>query len=81
MAPFLKRQKNVIETLYLSMNRLGDEGALAVAKALNGSETLLRLELGSNLLTDCGEALVDEVLTMKQLLHLGLGMVLLLSFL
>lgn len=61
-------------TLYLSINRLGNEGTIAVCKALHGSNTLKRLCLGS---CHVGNAaipyIVDMALSCPKIRCLNLG--------
>jgi len=71
---YLKLNKNVLQSLYISINKLGDNGCLEVAKALAGSTSILRLCLASNMLSDSGLAqLVPYVMQMPALKYLDLG--------
>lgn len=74
LAVFAARNKNVLQSLYVSINRLGDEGVLAIAGALEGSTSLKRFWTGSNGITDAAmPRLAAIVMTWTSLLALDVG--------
>ena len=74
IANWCKMNKNVIKSFYVSINRIGDEGASLICDALMGSTSLKRLSMGSNRLTDAvGGKIVDLALSCKKLISLSLG--------
>lgn len=74
LSKFLLTHRNVIKSVYVSVNRMGDEGALAIAEALRGSTTLKRLSMSSNRITDAAaDQIVDCMLECKSLVILDVG--------
>lgn len=66
--------KNVIKSLYCSINRLGDEGCIEIAESLRGSTSLMRFCIGSNGLTDRGfSRIVELAKTWPALISLDVG--------
>eukprot|EP00928_Gymnodinium_smaydae_P048851 TRINITY_DN32719_c0_g1_i1.p1 TRINITY_DN32719_c0_g1~~TRINITY_DN32719_c0_g1_i1.p1 ORF type:complete len:739 (-),score=123.61 TRINITY_DN32719_c0_g1_i1:370-2586(-) len=62
-----------LESLFLGVNFLGDEGATRLLSALIGHRTLRRLEFGANGLTDASLPLFLEVASTTPLVALSLG--------
>ena len=68
--------KSDVHTLLLGGNKLGDEGAVAVAAMLRHNRKLLRLDLGTNAIGDSGAVALARALelnTKSGLLLLGLS--------
>jgi len=61
--------------LFLGINRLGDDGAIAVAHAVKGYQPLQQLDLGSNRIESGGlRSILDAAATINSLQFLGLGL-------
>ena len=74
LARFLEMHRDQLETVYVSMNRLGDAGVARIASALHGSRSLLRFCVGSNRLTaDSVKNICDVAMSWERLLFLDLG--------
>ncbi|KAJ8722490.1 hypothetical protein PYW07_003670 [Mythimna separata] len=59
---YLKPAENSLETLNLSSNRIGDEGAKYFAEALRSNRHLRYLNLAGNLITDEGASQIFNIL-------------------
>ena len=66
-------QCRCIRVLILSHNRIGDDGARAIAHALRGCEVLSVLDLSGNGIQDAGTEALSEVLRSCKLQRLGLA--------
>jgi hypothetical protein len=74
IARWCKEHKDTIKSLYVSINRLGNEGVRDICDALHGSKSLKRISFGSNRLTDdIANHIVDFALSCEKLICLGLG--------
>jgi len=73
---FLKAENRVgLTGLFLGINRLGDEGAIALAEGLRNYQALQQIDFGSNRIQSQGlAALLDAVGTIESLPFLGLGL-------
>ncbi|GAM24530.1 hypothetical protein SAMD00019534_077050 [Acytostelium subglobosum LB1] len=66
--------QNKLESLYMSSNQFGDNGACEIALGLKHDTTLIRVGLGSNCIGPIGaKAVVDAVMSHPTLLSLNLG--------
>lgn len=63
MSKFLKLNRDVLRGFYVSMNRLGSEGALQICSDLQGSRSLQSLCLDSNSIDNAGLATILEQCT------------------
>lgn len=72
---FLKREKRIgLTGLFLGMNRLGDEGAILLAKALRNYPHMVRLDLASDRIQNAGlKAVLNSAQTLPKLAYLGVG--------
>ena len=71
---FLKRYKNNLESLFLSINKFGDLPIIQICQALSGTPVLKRLILSSNGLSDAAmPAMIEFMLKCSNLVVLGLG--------
>ena len=74
LAAFLTRHLGQLESLYLDINRLKDEGVAVVCEVLSRSTCLKRLSVGSNGLSDKGlRSVVECVLQVHTLEMLDVG--------
>ena len=74
IAEWCKNHKNTIKSLYVSINRLGDNGVKLICDSLYNSTSLKRISFDSNRLTDnVGDYIVDFALSCPKLICLGLG--------
>ncbi|EFA74850.1 hypothetical protein PPL_11884 [Heterostelium album PN500] len=70
----LESGENHLDSLYLSCNRMGDEGAKLISQGLLVDKQLKRLGLGSNGIGPIGaKHLVDAILVHPSLVQLNLG--------
>jgi Leucine-rich repeat (LRR) protein len=74
LAAFLSAHRDSLKSVYLSVNRFGDEGALAIVGALSGSASLKRLAMSSNRITDVAStAIVKCAMACEKLMILDIG--------
>ncbi|ORZ32054.1 hypothetical protein BCR44DRAFT_1515664 [Catenaria anguillulae PL171] len=74
MGEYLSTGQSRLESLYLSCNRLGDEGAVALAQGLAKDTAMVRLTLSSNGIGAQGaRALAKAAASHPALMFLGLG--------
>lgn len=73
-ADFITAHRDTLKSVYASINRFGDEGAIAIASAFTGSASLKRLSMGSNRITDAAApAIVECALSCARLKVLDVG--------
>lgn len=74
LAKFVEAHVSVLKSLYVSINRFGDTGAIAICEALRDSKTLKRLSMSSNRITDAAaEQIVDCILSCSNLIICDVG--------
>jgi len=74
LAALFARHLDVMESIYLDINRLGDDGMVPIFEVLSRSKVLKRICVGSNCLTDAGlETVVGAALTIPSLILLDVG--------
>jgi len=74
VADYLASGDSQLETLYLSVNRLGDQGAAVLASGLEHDRTLRRLSLASNRMGAAGAtAIANALVTHPTLQWLDMG--------
>ena len=74
ISQWCEKHKHQLKSIYLSINRLGDDGVRMICDSLRGSKTLKRFSVGSNRLTrNLTEFIVDFSLSCPNLICLGLG--------
>lgn len=74
LAKFIDAHVSVLKSLYVSINRFGDEGAVAICEAVRGSKKLKRLSMSSNRITDAvAERIVECVLRCPNLIIFDIG--------
>jgi len=74
IAEWITRHKHILKTFYISINRIGDDGAKAITCAFKSSQSLKRLCLASNRLTnDSLQEIVDLSMSCSELICLDLG--------
>lgn len=73
---FLKAEGRVgLTGLFLGINRLGDDGATALADGIRNCQPLQQIDLGSNRIQSDGlRSILDAVSTIKSVQSLGLGL-------
>ena len=73
---YLKQTKQIgLTGLFMTMNRLGDEGVKIIANALSNYPHLKRLDFSSNRIQNSGLAvLLEQINTLPQLIYLGIGL-------
>ena len=73
---YLKRTKQIgLTSLFMAINRLGDEGVKIIAEAISDYPHLQRLDFSSNRIQNSGLAtLLDRLTTLPQLIYLGVGL-------
>ena len=73
VANILSRFTSLQSVSLIDMNRIGDEGARAIAHALRGCEVLSELDLSGNVIQDAGTESLSEALRCCKLQRLSLA--------
>lgn len=79
IAEYFEHRKSIAKAgltgLFLTVNRIGDEGAAILVNSISGYLPIVRLDLGSNRIQNTGlEAILKSVCRLTNLDYLGLGL-------